>query len=654
LSSKRSKDPAIPRWRYQLVVLLLLCMPLLALWHIAGLQVISGFERGFEFLQRQGEARTVRQEEIPAYRGLITDRRGEPLAVSTPVITVWADPKYFTLATDHFAELATELGISQAALASQVVDLSVPEIIALSPAMTMAMARARKASSSAERRMLAREVEARAENILGFVSLARDLGQAPDQLQSRADRYRDKRFMFLARHMMPFDAERALAHNVPGVAGRQEYKRFYPAGEVAAQLVGYTNIDDQGQEGIELAFERSLAGHPGSKTVLKDRDGHVIKELGLVEQEQSGENIELSIDLRLQYLAYRELKAAVNRFNAAAGALVMLDVETGEILAMVNQPSYNPNNRRSLDINGLRNRVMTDIIEPGSTMKPLTMAAALESGKFSAGTLIDTNPGYLWAAGKTFTDHSNYGVLDMTGILKKSSQVGTTKIARELDPNLVRDMFARFGLGEPPGTGFPGESSGMLPEYVKWREIDRITMAFGYGLSATPLQVARAYSVLANDGIKKPVSLLKVTRPPLGEQVVDATIARQIREMLITVTETGGTATRAAIDGYSVAGKTGTSHKVGPNGYEAKRYVGLFAGMVPAENPRLVTVVVIDDPKGKGYFGGLVAAPTFAKINADALRLLRIPPDVLPDTQVAGDSQPEKDAPSIAVGGDRS
>lgn len=642
-ADKRSRELAIPRWRYLLVLAVLLCLPFAAFWHIAGLQVISGFERGYEFLQRQGDARTVRREEIPAYRGLITDRRGEPLAVSTPVITIWADPKYFSFASDHLAAMADELGISTSALASQIQGLSVDQVIALSPSMTRRLIEAQKETSSRVRRGLIAEIDQQGQNILGFVGLARDLEVEAQQLQERVDLYRNKRFMYLARHLMPADAEKVLSHKVPGVAGRQEYKRFYPAGEVAAQLVGYTNIDDQGQEGIELAYERNLSGHPGSKTVLKDRNGQVIKEIGLEEQEKSGANVSLSIDLRLQYLAYRELKATVNRFQAASGALVMLDVKTGEILAMVNQPSYNPNNRRGMDINGLRNRAMTDIIEPGSTMKPLTMAAALESGKFTPDTVIDTNPGYLWAAGKTFTDHSNYGVLDMTGILKKSSQVGTTKIARELDPNLVRDMFSRFGMGEPPGTGFPGESPGMLPEHRKWREIDRITMAFGYGLSATPLQVARAYSVLANDGIKKPVSILKVDRPPLGEPVIDAEIARQIREMLVSVTEPGGTATRAAISGYSVAGKTGTSHKVGPNGYEAKRYVGLFAGMVPADNPRLVTVVVIDDPKGKDYYGGLVAAPTFAKVSADALRLLRIPPDVMPDNQVAASQMTEGD-----------
>lgn len=636
MSKKRGKDLSIPRWRYGLVALLLLCLPVLAIWHIASLQVVSGFERGFEFLQEQGEARTLRNEEIPAYRGLITDRRGEPLAVSTPVVSVWADPKYFVAASDSFIDLANQLGVPLATLSRQVQTLDADQIVALSQPLSAEWELAQIEEGPKTKARLEGKVREKARIIKEFAALADDLAVPVEEFCDRIELYRNKRFMYLARHLMPMAADKVLARKVPGVSGRQEYKRFYPQGEVTAQLVGYTDIEDRGQEGIELAYEKNLAGHPGSKSVLKDRNGQVIKELGLVESEKSGKDIVLSIDLRLQYLAYRELKATVAKFQAEAGSMVMLDAETGEVLAMVNQPSYNPNNRVGMDINGLRNRVMTDIIEPGSTMKPLTMAAALESGKFTPETVIDTNPGYIYVAGKSYADHNNYGVLDMRGILKKSSQVGTTKISMELDPNDIRALFARVGLGEIPGTGFPGETPGTLPEHRKWRTSERVSLAFGYGISASPLQVARAYSVLANDGVKKPVSLLKVDKPPQGEQVVDAEIARKIREMLVAVTETGGTATRAAIPGYTVAGKTGTSHILGKNGrYEAKRYVGLFAGMVPADNPKLVTVVVINDPKGKDYYGGLVAAPTFAKVSADALRLLRVPPDIQPDTQVA-------------------
>jgi cell division protein FtsI (penicillin-binding protein 3) len=648
LSAKRPKELAIPRWRYLLVLALLLCLPVAAIWHIAGLQVISGFDRGFEFLQEQGEARTVRKEEIPAYRGLITDRRGEPLAVSTSVVSIVADPKFLRPASVAFANLAAEKGVSLESLGSNIEHMTQEQIVALSPSLSARRAEAQALEEGSERRTAIAEVEAEAAQILAFVGLAIDLEVTPAQLHGRVELYRDKRFMYLVRHLMPAVAEEVLANKAPGVTGQHEYKRFYPAGEVAAQLVGYTNIDDQGQEGVELAYEKTLAGQPGAKTVLKDRNGQVIKELGLVTSEKPGTDIALSIDLRLQYLAYRELKAAVTRFQAAAGTLVMLDVQTGEVLAMVNQPSYNPNNRVGMDIAGLRNRAVTDLIEPGSTMKPLTMAAALESGKFTAETIIDTNPGHFWAAGKTFVDHNNYGVLDMTGILRKSSQVGTTKIALELDPNNIRDMFSRFGLGEAPGTDFPGENPGMLPEHNKWRKIEHITMAFGYGISASPLQVARAYAVLANDGVKKPVTLLKQDQSPLGEQVVAAEIASQLRQMLVAVTEVGGTATRAAIPGYNVSGKTGTSHKVGPGGYISNRYVGLFAGMVPADNPRLVTVVVIDDPRGKDYYGGAIAAPVFARVNTEALRLLRVPPDYQPEKKVVVEAE------TASAKGDRS
>ncbi len=577
MSGKRGKEMAIPRWRFALVVMLLACLPAAALWQIAGLQVLSHVERGFRFLQGQGEARTVRTQTIPAYRGLITDRRGEPLAVSTPVVSVWANPQVLEPAGEGFERLTEVLDVE------------------------------------------------------------------PGHLRERLERYRNKEFMYLARHLTPAAAERILSTDVHGVYGQREYKRYYPAGEVAAQLVGFTDIDDRGQEGLELAYEKALSGEPGSRRVVKDLKGHVIKEVGLVDSEEPGRDIALSIDLRLQYLAYRELKAAVKRFRAASGSLVMLDAKTGEVLAMVNQPSYNPNDRTHMKVSGLRNRAMTDLVEPGSTMKPLTVAAALESGKYRVDSEFDTHPGYLWVAGKTFTDHRNYGTLDMTGVLKKSSQVATTMMAQELDPNRVRDMFARFGLGEPPGTGFPGENPGMLPEHRKWRTIERITMAFGYGLSATPLQLARAYSVLANDGVRKPVSLLKVDTPPSGRQVVDPAIARKVRRMLISVTRPGGTATRARIDGYTVAGKTGTSHKVGPEGYQDERYVGLFAGMVPADDPRLVTVVVIDDPRGDEYYGGAVAAPVFAEVSADALRLLRVPPDRMAPDVTADGQMAERD-----------
>lgn len=571
MKGDRATGLVLARWRYVAAVAGLVALPVVAAWHIAGLQVLPDRDRGFAFLQSQGAARTVRVEPIPAYRGVISDRRGEPLAVSTPVVSLWANPQLVAGDDDR------------------------------------------------------------------LVLLARALGVDAEQLKSRFEQFRHKEFMYLARQLTPDEAGKVLRLDIAGVYGQQEYKRFYPAGEVVAQLVGFTNIDDRGQEGMELAFEQQLAGVPGAKRVIKDLKGRVIKDLELVRSEKSGKNLTLSIDLRLQYLAYRELKAAIGRYQATSGSVVVVDVRTGEVLAMVNQPSYNPNDRGRLDTAAMRNRAVTDVVEPGSLMKPLTAVAALESGKFTPDTVIDTNPGYVRVENKTFVDHNNYGALTLTGILTKSSQVGITKIALELPPENIRDVFERVGLGRDTGTGFPGESVGSLPGKTRWRAIERATFAFGYGLSATPLQLAQAYAVLANNGVYQPVGLLKREAGEgvvPGEQVIDPAVARAVRTMLKNVTLPGGTGTRAAIPAYAVAGKTGTAHKVGAEGYQKSRYISLFAGMVPADNPRLVTVVVVNDPQGGSYFGGLVAAPVFARVTADALRLLNIAPELPSAEQV--------------------
>ena len=560
---------SIAPWRYWAMVVALFSLAVLALSHVAGLQVLPDVHRGFEFLQSQGNNRTLRTVDIPAYRGVITDRRGEPLAISTPVVSICANPQLLELDGDKLA-------------------------------------------------MLARRLELRV-----------------GDLKKRIQRYRNKEFMYLARQLTPPQAQAVLDLDIVGIFKREEYKRYYPAGEVAAHLVGFTGIDDRGQEGMELAFDDWLYGATGRKRVLKDRKGQVIKELQLIESEKPGSNLALSIDLRLQYIAYRELKAAMKKFRAKSGSVVVLDVQTGEVLAMVNQPSFNPNDRSRLKAGSTRNRAVTDLLEPGSVMKPLTMVAALESGKFHPGTVIDTSPGYLRIGRKTFVDHRNYGKLDISGILAKSSQVGTTKIAMQLEPEAIRGVFERVGLGLSPGTGFPGESSGILPSKRRWRDVETATLGFGYGMAATPLQLANAYAVLANNGIKKQASLLKIAAtegvlPGPEEQVIDKKIVASVRQMMKAVVGKEGTGTRAAIDTYEVAGKTGTSHKVGAGGYQKDRYVGLFAGMAPADKPRLVTVVVIDDPRGKDYYGGLVAAPVFSKVTAEALRLMSVPPLKMP------------------------
>jgi len=564
--AKKSVKKVIPRWRYYLVMLGLASLPVLVTGKIAQLQVMPNEERGVDFLQTQGDVRAIREEVIPAYRGLITDRNGEPLAVSTPVITLIANPKYMQTA-------AAEADLERLAAAMD-------------------------------------------------ISLA--------ALKARLKHYRNKSFMRLARQISPAEAEKILSLRIPGVSGQQEYKRFYPAGEVTAQLVGITDIKDQGREGMELAYDSWLTGEPGSKKVMKDRAGRIIKDISLVKPASPGEALRLSIDLRVQYAAYRALKASVKKHQAKSGSVVVLDIETGEVLAMANQPSFNPNDLSNLKSAATRNRAITDQMEPGSTVKPFTLLAALESGKFAAGTKVDTSPGYLRVTYKTFVDPKNYGVLDLAGILTKSSQVGTTKVALALDPDATRGMFERVGFGEPIGSGFPGEIVGELPGHRSWDPVTQATFAFGYGLSASSLQMARAYSVLANDGLRREISLVALDEPPESIRVVDAGITQDVRQMLQAAAGASGTGKRASIDGYSVGGKTGTLHKVkAGGGYDEDRYMSVFAGLSPVDNPRLVTIVVIDEPQDGDYFGGLVAAPVFSEVTGNALRLLQVTPDQL-------------------------
>lgn len=560
-SSRISEALASRNWRFYFIGSAFAALAMLSVWRIASHQVLAG-EQGFEFLQAQGDARSLRTETITAHRGLITDRNGEPLAVSTPVVSIWAEPRYLLAASDRYPALAEALDTD-------------------------------------------------------LVSL-----------EQRVARYADKSFMYLKRHLSPAEAQLVLDLDVDGVYAQREYRRFYPAREIAAHIVGFTNIDDQGQEGVELAYDDWLSGTSGQKRVLKDLKGRVIKDVQLIRSPEPGEDIQLSIDLRIQYLASEELKKAVKAHNARSGSMVLVDVLTGEILAMANYPTFNPNNRSRVSPSHLRNRAVTDVFEPGSTMKPLTLAAALESGKFDRSTVINTNPGYIRVSGKTLYDHNNYGLLDMTGIIRKSSQVGTTKIALELDPVEVRNLFYRMGLGQATGIGFPGESVGVLPSHRKWREIERVTFAFGHGLSVTALQLAEVYAVLANRGEKRPLSLLKVSEEvPPTEQVLAPEIAVEILEMMQSVTQKGGTGTRAAIPAFSVAGKTGTTHKLEGGAYSADKYVSVFAGIAPATNPRFAAVVMVDEPSNGDYYGGLVAAPVFREVVAGALRLVGVKPD---------------------------
>ncbi len=553
-------------WRFALVAGLLLCLAGALVVRLLTLQVFDG-AKGAEFLQNAGDDRSIRTVVSSSHRGMITDRDGKPLAISTPVVSIWLNPKELLQQRDRWPHIAAAAGVEVASLA--------------------------------------RKLEANA----------------------------SKEFIYLRRHLPPSKAHKILDLGIVGVYGRDEYKRFYPAGEVTAHLLGFTDIDEHGVEGLELSYNGWLSGKSGAKRILQDRYGNVIQHLESVAEASDGKDIALSIDMRLQYHAYRELKHTIKRFKAKAGSIVVLDTRSGEVLAMVNQPSYNPNQRLHLTPSAMRNRAMTDVLEPGSTIKPLTMVAALESGKYTPDSTIDTRPGYIDIAGKRLADHSNNGVIDLTTILQKSSQVGTSKIALTLKDGAVREVLSRVGVGVPPATGFPGESAGILPDYMQWHPLHTVTMAYGYGLSVSPLQLAQTYNVLANHGVKKEITLLRRQTETPSQRVIDATIADQVGAMLQAVTGEGGTARRARVPNYTVAGKTGTSHKVGSAGYEDSRYISLFAGYAPASNPRLVVVIAIDDPAGDLYFGGQVAAPLFSKVMGESLRLLNVPPDAL---QVAG------------------
>jgi len=554
------ESAALPyTWRLRLILALLLALASVVVCRIVYLHLLDD-----EFLQGQGDARSLRVVEIPAHRGMILDRNGEPLAISAPVESIWVNPRDFSATESQWQRLAS--------------------------ALKMPLAR----------------------------------------LKDQITRNADKQFVYLRRHMTPQEAERVVAMRISGIYSQSEYKRYYPAAEVATHLVGFADVDGAGQEGMELAFDQWLQGEAGRKQVLKDRLGSTIKDIQAISEAHPGKDLTLSIDLRLQYLAYRELKAAVQQHRAASGSLVLLDALTGEVLAMVNQPSYNPNDRSTLKVAHLRNRATTDIFEPGSTVKPLTIAAAMASGRYSASSEVDTSPGYLRIRNATIRDHRDYGVLDMAHIISKSSNVGASKLALSLEAEAVRNLFYNAGLGQATGTGFPGERVGSLPHFPANRTVERAAMSYGYGLAVTPLQLAQAYLPFATGGLKRQLSLLKVDEPTPAERIMPARVARDVLRMLEGVTQKGGTGTRAQVPAFRVAGKTGTSHKVGSNGYEDDQYVAVFAGVAPVENPRFVAVVMIDEPQGAQYYGGEVAAPVFSRVMAGTLRLMNVAPDKMP------------------------
>ena len=516
-----------------------------------------------EFLAAQGDDRYLRTVEIAAHRGTITDRHGEPLAVSTPVDSIWADPGDLAPALDRLPELAEVVEVDEDWLVRQITS-----------------------------------------NL-------------------------DREFVYLRRHLPPEHAARVLQLGIPGVSTFREYRRYYPAGEVVGHLLGFTNIDDVGQEGLEFEFDYWLSGQNGSKRVLRDRLGRIVEDVELVKPARPGRTLRASLDLRLQYLAYRELKQAVAENDAISGSVVMLDPATGEVLAMVNQPSYNPNNRTQLDPSRYRNRAITDIFEPGSSIKPFVVAAALESGLYRPDSIIDTSPGSLWLDGRVITkDTNDLGEIDLTTILARSSNVGAAKLALQLDQAHLWSTLSRLGLGRVTESGFPGESAGVLQDVHYWNPVGQATLSYGYGISVTALQLAQAYAAIAAAGVRRPVSLLALDEAEEGEQVLSARTAVTLQRMLETVVARG-TGRRAAVANFRVAGKTGTAWKSGNGGYFGDRYLAVFGGFAPVSDPRLVTVVVIDEPRGAAYYGGEVAAPVFSRIVAGALRVLSVPPDAV-------------------------
>lgn len=463
--------------------------------------------------------------------------------------------------------------------------------------------------------------------------LAQLLGISNDELRSRlSDTSRE--FVYLKRQLPPEQAERIVQLGIPGVFLQREHRRYYPAGDVMAHIVGFTGVDDKGQEAMELAFESTLAGKPGSRRVIRDRLGRIVEDVESIRAPQEGQRLTLSIDARIQYLAFRELKSAVLAHRAKAGGIVVLDAASGEVLAMANLPAYNPNNRGKLEPHRTRNRVVTDLFEPGSTLKPFTAAAALEAGLFEPGTIIQTAPGQMTVGNRTIQDAHPQGALTVAQVIQKSSNVGTAKMGLAMSSETLWSLFSRAGFGVPPRSGFPGEVSGRLRTHTTWKPIEQATMSYGYGLSVSLLQLARSYTMFASDGVLQPVTLLKREAPVQGTRVISAQTALAVRKMLELAALPGGTAPGAQVAGYTVAGKTGTAHKLEGKSYAANRYVASFVGMAPASRPRVVIAVMIDEPTAGQYYGGAVAAPVFSQVAAGALRFLAVPPDAPGKTTV--------------------
>ena len=553
----------VSHFRLLVVVGIVFAVAAVMMWRAVDLHVFNK-----DFLQSQGNARYMRTMPVAAHRGVISDRNGEPLAVSTPVDSVWINPAEFITARTSWNKLTRLLSLN---------------------------------AEKVERMVLQRM---------------------------------KREFVYLKRHVRPDLAKQVAALNIDGVYLQREYRRYYPAGEVAAHVLGFTNIDDAGQEGLELAYNDWLRGESGRKMVIKDRLGRTVKHVESIQSAQPGKDLTLSIDRRLQYLTYRELKRAVLQYKAKSGSAVILDTKTGEVLAMVNQPSYNPNNRSKLKSSHLRNRAVTDVFEPGSTIKPFTIAAALESKRFKSKSIVNTSPGYFRIGKYVVQDVKNYGRINLSTIMAKSSNVGASKLALAISAKNLNDVHSRIGFGFTTGSGFPGEVGGIIKMPTEKQLVERATLSYGYGISVTPLQLARAYAAIANDGVMPAISFIRTNQSTNETRVLSAEYAKQIREMLEGVVSKKGTGSRAAVSGYRIAGKTGTVKKASAGGYSDDRYVAVFAGMAPASNPRFAMVVTINEPRGDVYYGGKIAAPVFSKVMSGALRLMNIAPDNISNKSV--------------------
>lgn len=528
-----------------------------------------------DFLQKKGESRYSRVLEMNAERGMITDRNGHIMAISSPVASIFADPKVVDIKPEKLQQLADLL------------EMNSDDLNAL----------------------LTKE---------------------------------NRRFVYLKRQIVPDIAEKIMELKIRGVYLTSESKRYYPEGEFAAHVLGFTDINDEGQEGVERGWEETLAGELGRRRVIKDNKGQIIYEdVASIRSPKPGQDLVLSIDRRIQYRAHAELRQAVLANRAKAGSIVVLDAQTGEILALTNWPAYNPNRRSTINNERLRNRALIDTFEPGSTLKPFTVAIALEVGKVNSNTVLQTAPGSWQVGRKTIRDVSNKGELTVAEIIQQSSNVGTAKIALSMEPQTMWEMFNRSGFGALTNSGFPGEASGILRPYNRWRPIEQATMSYGHGISTSLIQLARAYTIFASGGELKPISLLKQNMPVMGQRVISRDTAWAMSRMLEMATQPGGTAPLAQISGYRVAGKTGTAHKLIDGQYASKSYISTFAGYAPTSNPRLIIAVMIDEPTAGKYFGGAVAAPIFSKVMSGALHILNIPPDASANNVITFTATPE-------------